>query len=511
MFSKFCVLSGIKKLAGQTIWYGASSIAARFLNYLLTPYLTAKLANVAYGEMSLVYAAIPFLNIIFTYGLETAYFRFAKKAEDQDRVYNTATVSLLTTTTLFTALLLLFRNQLAALIGIPDHPEYVTWSAFIIAFDALSVLAFAKLRFDGRPVKFAIVRIAGILINIFFVFFFLSICPDIQRKDPYSFIGTFYNPSMAVGYIIIANLIQSFITLLLLSKEFLSFRWQFDGKLWREIILYSSPLIIAGFGGMINETFDRIMLRWWSSAPTAELAKAQVGIYSACYKLSILITLFVQAFRMGAEPFFFKQAEGQNPQRIYARVMKFFVITICFMFLVVVLFLDVWKHFIQNPKQWEGLPVVPVLLLANMFLGIYYNLSIWYKLSNKTMTGAWITLIGAGITLGVNYLFIPSFGYMACAWATFLCYGSMMVISYLRGQKEYPVPYAAKKLVAYIVIAVLLYGLHGLFKKLGLDIWAERGFALILLCLFSLLVINLERKEFQRLPYVGRFFLPKAA
>src|SRR5438309_3058657 len=194
------------------MWYGASSIAARFLNYLLTPYLTAKLANAAYGEMSLVYAAIPFLNIIFTYGLETAYFRFAKVPEDQDKVYNTATVSLLTTTTILTALLLLFKKQIATVIGIQDHPEYITWSTFIIAFDALSVLAFAKLRFDGRPVKFASVKIAGILINIAFVFFFLSVCPAIQKKDPYSFIGTFYKPSLAVGYIIIANLIQSFFT-----------------------------------------------------------------------------------------------------------------------------------------------------------------------------------------------------------------------------------------------------------------------------------------------------------
>jgi O-antigen/teichoic acid export membrane protein len=503
-------LSGLKKLAGQTMWYGASSIAARFLNYLLTPYLTAKLANAAYGEMSLVYAAIPFLNIIFTYGLETAYFRFAKTEEEQDRVYNTATVSLLTSTVLFTALLLLCRKQLASLIGIQEHPEYITWSLFIIAFDALSVLAFAKLRFDGRPVKFATVKIAGILINIALVFFFLSVCPDIQKKNPYSFIGTFYKPSMAVGYIIIANLVQSFVTLLLLSKEFLSFRFRFDARLWRQLILYTAPLLIVGFGGMVNEVFDRIALRWWSGAPTAEAAKAEVGIYSACYKLSILITLFVQAFRMGAEPFFFRQAQGQDPQRVYARVMKFFVITICFMFLVVVLFLDIWKHFIQNPKQWEGLRVVPILLLANMFLGIYYNLSIWYKLSNKTLSGAWITLFGAAITLLINYLFIPSFGYMACAWATFLCYGSMMVISYTWGQREYPVPYAAKKLVAYIVIAVALYGLYGLFEKLDLDMWAQRGFALILLCLFGLLVMNLERKEFQRLPFVGKFFLPKA-
>jgi O-antigen/teichoic acid export membrane protein len=498
-------LSGIKKLAGQTLWYGASSIAARFLNYLLTPYLTATLSGVAYGEMSLVYAIIPFLNIIFTYGLETAYFRFSNNKEQQLDVYNTASVSLIITTSLLTTLMILFNDVFASIIGLEEHPEYFTWSAFIIAFDALSTLAFARLRFEGRPIKFATVRIAGILVNIALTFFFLSVCPQIQKEDPSGFIGTFYDPEIGVGYVIIANLVQAIATFLMLSKEFFAFRWRFNGKLWKEIILYSSPLILAGFAGMINETFDRIMLRWWTSAPTEAAAKFEVGAYSACYKLSILITLFVQAFRMGAEPFFFKQAQGQEPQRVYARVMKFFVITICLMFLAVALFLDVWKHFIQNPDYWEGLKVVPVLLLANMFLGIYYNLSIWYKLSKNTMAGAWITIIGAAITILVNYLFIPSLGYMACAWATFLCYGSMMAVSYTWGQKVYPVPYATKKLVAFILIVAGLYGFYILFQQLDLGVWVNRGFALVLMSLFGLLVLNVERKEFQKLPVVGRF------
>jgi O-antigen/teichoic acid export membrane protein len=314
-----------------------------------------------------------------------------------------------------------------------------------------------------------------------------------------------------VGYVILANLVQSAITMLLLSKEMLSFRWKFNAKLWKEIILYSSPLILAGFAGMINETFDRIMLNWWTNAPTPEAAKMEVGIYSACYKLSILITLSIQAFRMAAEPFFFSTAHGQQPQRTYARVMKFFVITICFMFLAVVLFLDVWKYFIQNKALWAGLKVVPILLLANMFLGIYYNLSIWYKLSNRTLAGAWITVIGAAITLFINYFFIPRYGYVACAWATFFCYGSMMVISYIWGQKAYRIPYAWRKLVAYMVICVLLYGAAQLFARLGLGPWADRGFAIVLFCLFTVLIINVERKEFQKLPYIGRFFAAKAA
>jgi O-antigen/teichoic acid export membrane protein len=503
-------LSGIKKLAGQTLWYGVSSIAARFLNYLLTPYLTKELMPDVYGEMSILYAAIPFLNVIFTYGLETAYFRYANTKEQHEQVFNTASVSLIFSTSIFTTLLVLFNKPIAEFLRIPNHPEYFTYSALIIGFDALTTLAFAKLRYEGRPVKFATVRILGIVINIACIFFFLSVCPKIYAHDPNGFIGTFYRPDYGVGYVIIANLVQAVLTLVFLSKEFFSFKWQFNGKLWRDIILYSSPLILAGFAGMINETFDRIMLSWWSSAPTLKQAKAEVGIYSACYKLSILITLFIQAFRMGAEPFFFKQAQGQQPQRVYARVMKFFVIIICFMFLIVSLFLDVWKYFIA-PNYWKGLGVVPILLLANMFLGIYYNLSIWYKLSNKTIAGAWITLIGAGVTLVINYLFIPRFSYFACAWATFSCYGSMMVVSYIWGQKNYRIPYPWRKLVAYLVITVALYGAYSLFAYFKLGTWTNRGFALVLISLFGLLIVNIERKEFEKLPFVGKYFVPRAA
>ncbi|HZH37484.1 MAG TPA: oligosaccharide flippase family protein, partial [Flavisolibacter sp.] len=456
--------------------------------------------------MSIIYAAIPFLNILFTYGLETAYFRFSKTKEKEAEVYSTATISLLVSTVLFTSVLLLFRQPLATLLGVPEHPGYLTLAAFIIAFDALAALAFARLRYQGKPRKFAFIRMAGILINIGFVVFFLSVCPAIQAKDPESFIGVWYNKKFGVGYILLANLLQSFFTILLLSKEFFSFRMRFDARLWKEIILYASPLILAGFAGMINETFDRIMLKWWSPAPTEDAAKIQVAIYSACYKLSILITLSVQAFRMAAEPFFFSAAQGQQPQKIYARVMKFFVITVCFMFLAVVLFLDFWKYFITNPIYWQGLGVVPVLLLANMFLGIYYNLSIWYKLSNKTIAGAWITLIGAAITLAINAALIPYFGYYACAWATFFCYGSMMVISFIWGQKQYRVPYAWKKLVAYIVICVIIYGVHAAFSLIGLNEWFNRAFGAMLFFVFAWFIGLVERKELQRLPYLGRFF-----
>lgn len=498
-------MSGIKKLAGQTLWYGGSTIIARLLNYLLTPYLTAKLTGAQFGEFSLVYSVIPFLTVIFSYGMETAYFRFVQREEHRESLHNTASVSLICSTVVFTLLMLLCNKSIATLISIKQHPEYITLGALIIALDTLALVPLAKLRQDGRPVKFASIRISSILVNIAFTYFFISVCPKLVAANPNSLIQLFYDKSYGVGYLIIANLIASFSTLLLLWKEFTAFKWEFNKALWKEMILYTLPLLIVGFGGVINETFDRIMLGWWSPAIGETAKHAEVGTYSACYKLSILITLFIQAFRMGAEPFFFKQAAAENPQKIYARVMKFFVITICTMFLVVALFLDIWKEFIRNKDMWAGLKVVPILLLANMFLGIYYNLSIWYKLTNKTMTGAWITVGGALVTLSINYFFIPLYSYSACAWATFFCYGGMMVASFILGQKYYYVPYAWKKLLAYMVIVVLLFFVHkGLHTLVPSFIF---GIALgaVLLAAFVLFILKVEKKEFQRLPFIGRY------
>ncbi len=496
----------IKSLAGQTVWYGASSIAARFLNYLLTPYLTAKLSGPGYGDVSVIYAAIPFLNVLFTYGLETAYFRFSQKEEFKKDIYSTSSISIFISTIILTALLLFSHSSFAHWLKLDAHPEFIIYSALIIAFDTLTTLPFAKLRQQGRPKKFALIRIISIFITIGLTYFFISVCPKIVAGTPGGFVAKYYIKNYGVGYVIIANLISSFVTLLLLSKELFSFKWKFNSTIWKTIMLYSLPLIIAGFGGMINETFDRIMLLWWTPVHNVDAAKNEVGIYSACYKLSILITLFIQAFRMGAEPFFFKQSQGDNPQRTYARVMKFFVITITVMFLVVALYLDIWKYFIRNKTFWEGLKVVPILLLANMFLGIYYNLSIWYKLTHKTISGAYITLIGAAITLIINFIFIPYYSYMACAWATFFCYGSMMVISFRWGQKAYRIPYAWKKLCSYIVIVVLLFFIHKTIIHFFSSGIVSISAATILLCIYLWFIMTVEKKEFKKLPVLGRFF-----
>jgi O-antigen/teichoic acid export membrane protein len=414
---------------------------------LLTPYLTYKLSDIAYGENSIVYAFIPFLNVIVTHGMETAYFKFGTK-ENEEEIYNTSSFSMLFVTLLVLIGLFTWSIPLAELLQITAHPEYISLLAWIVALDALTTIPFSRLRMQERPKKFALIKVGGILINILATYSFISLLPNYVQAHPDHFLQKLYQPNWEVGYILIAGIVQNVFVLLLLQKEIRSIRFKFNFSLWMRMMAYALPLVLVGFGGMINETLDRIMLGWWGPGETVDANKAMVGVYSACYKLAILITISIQAFRMGAEPFFFKQAETDQAQKTYAKVMKFFVISLCVMFLTVMLYIDIWKLFIQNPAMYVGLKVVPILLIANMFLGVYYNLSIWYKLSNRTMAGAWITLLGAIITILINYIAIPHFGYMASAWATFFCYGTMMVVSYLWGQRVYPVPYATKKLIA---------------------------------------------------------------
>lgn len=502
-------MGSIKKLAGQTFWYGLSSIFGRFLNYLLTPLLATIFASAEYGKITTLFTIAAFLNIIYTYGLETSYFRFSS-IQPEKKVYNTCSSSIILTTLVFTTLLVFSTGAFAAFLEMPDHPEYIAWVMFIVALDTLCVMPFAKLRFMGRPRKFAAIKILNILINVGLVIFFLVVCKNAYEKDQDNLFAILYNPGIGYGYVILANLIASGITLLLLAKEFFQFNFRLNPGFWKEMMRYSWPLIIVGFGGMVNETIDRIMLLKLYPG-TTEQAFSQSGIYSANYKLAVLIVLFIQAFRMGAEPFFFKQSTEENAPKTYARVMKFFIIACCFCFLAVVLFLDIWKYFMgtRHPEYYTGLKVVPVLMVAKIFLGAYYNLSIWYKITNRNLTGAWITLGGAAITILFNWFFIQELGYMACAIATILCYGFMMVMSYTLGQKHYPIPYAWKKLLAYIAICVIIFGFHRLFLLLELNPWINRGFALILIGMFAILVMNVERKEFQRLPYIGRFFTPR--
>ncbi len=495
----------MRKLAGQTFWYGFSSIFGRFLNYLLTPVLTGIYSSAKYGDISILFALAAFLNILFTFGMETSYFRFSRDG-DQRSVYDTGLTMLLITTSLLMVSLLGATPWIAAQMRIPDHPEYVDWVLWIVALDTLAALPFARLRHEGRPVKFAMVKILNIIVNIGLVLFFLVVCKGDHAAGKDTPWAAIYNPNVDIGYVFLANLAASGLTLLLLGKELAAFRPGIDIPLLKRMLVYTAPLIVVGFGGMVNETIDRFMIT--DRFPgTVEEARSANGIYSANYKLAVVIVLFIQAFRMGAEPFFFKSAGEQGSPRTYARIMKFFVLACCFCFLGVVLYLDVWKHFMgikRHPEYLEGLRVVPILMLSKIMLGVYYNLSIWYKLTDRTLTGAWITLGGALITVAVNYLTIPWIGYMGSAIATFLCYAFMMVASYRLGQRHYPVPYAWKKLTAYVVICLILFGIHRLFKAWSPGIWWTHAWATLLLLAFAVFVARIEKRELSSMPLISR-------
>ncbi|HLO80891.1 MAG TPA: polysaccharide biosynthesis C-terminal domain-containing protein [Chitinophagaceae bacterium] len=493
-------MSSIKKLASQTFWYGFSNIFGRFLNYLLTPLLTTIFASQKYGDISILFASAAFLQVIYTYGMETSYFRFSNLYPEKE-VYNTGLSTLVLTSVLFTAILFIPVQSLANYMEIGSHPEYIKWVLLIVALDTLAVMPFSKLRHEGRPRKFAFLKILNILINVSLVVFFLVFCKGQHEKGAENFWAVLYDPSIDIGYVFISQLVASAFTLLLLWKEIMSFSFSWNGKLIKEMLVYSAPLVIVGFGGMINETIDRFMIT--SMYPgTSDAARSANGIYSANTKLAIIITLFISAFRMGAEPFFFKQSTDEGAQRTYARVMKFFVLTCCICFLSVMLFLDGWKYFMgvkKHPEYLEGLKVVPLLMLGKIFLGVYYNLSIWYKLTNKNLMAAYVTIIGAVITIGFNWLLIPRMGYMGCAIASFLCYGFMMVISYTLGQKYYPVPYAWKKLTAYVVICILLFLVHQLFRNFSPNVWLTHAFGVVLSLAFLVFVVRVENKEFVKI------------
>lgn len=503
-------MSGIKKLAGQTIWYGIPRIFSRFLFFgisLLGFRLFDPNGSAPYTQ---IYAVIPFLNIVFSYGLETSFFRFAQ-THDRQSLYNTLNVSIFTSTILLTLLLFLFKGSITSFLEMEKHPEYVTWMIGITFFDTLYTLPMAKLRLEERPRKYAFINMFSVLLNIALVLFFYYVARPAHQKDPSSFLGGMFDPKVGIGYFILSNLIASAFTLLLLYKEFAAFKFMFDKKLWLEVMRYSYPLLIVGFGGMINEMISRVIYPKVLD-DTAFREEFELGVFGANYKLAVLITIFIQVFKMAAEPFFFNQSKNEGAQKMYARVMKFFVIACCFMFLVVSLFLDAWKYLIasKHSEYAEGINIVPVLAMAQVFLGIYYNLTIWYKLTNKNMMGAFITIGGAVLTILLNIILIPLFRYEGAAWATFFCYLFMMVASYHLGQKYYRIPYPKKKLLTYITIVALLYIIHELIVRF-LNTQASYysiiyyGTSFLFIGLFGLLILKVEKKELVNLPFVGKY------
>ncbi len=457
--------SPIKKLIGQTAIYGLSSIVGRLLSYLMVPIITRVFMPDVYGIVVELYAYVGFLLVFLTYGMETGFFRFAEKIKDANTVFSTAITPLFVTSSVFIISLIVFSQSIANFIQYPNNNEYIIFFAIIIGVDAFVSLPFAKLRQENKAIKFATFKLIGIFLNIGIQFFFIVICKNNSNESLSIFhiesLAHIYNPEIGVAYIFIANVVASVFTLLLFIPDLFKVKFSFSKILLKKMLIFSLPLLFVGLAGMANETIDRIMLKYLISIPagTEDASKyvmTQLGVYGAVFKLSILMTLFIQAFRYAAEPFFFAQEKEVGAKQVYANVMKYFVVFGLFIFLGVILFLDIFKYFIDE-KYWEGLYIVPILLVANLFLGIIYNLSLWYKLTDKTKYGAYIAGIGAIITILFNLILIPKIGYLGSAWGHFACYFTMMIISYFLGRKYYKVDYPLKDIFIYFVLAATIY------------------------------------------------------
>jgi len=475
--------SPIKRLFGEVAVYGLSSIIGRLLNYLLVPLYTYIFINPAdYGVVSELYAWVAFLIVLLTFGMETAFFKFIQDEKDKENTFSTGLSALLSLNTVFFFLILLFNEEIASLLLYKGHGEYIVLLGAIVAIDAICALPLAKLRAEEKAKRFAVIQLTSIGVNIILNLIFL--------------LGFFspQHPEEGVLYIFIANLVASLVKPLLLLKSFRLVSG-IDWSLLKRMTLYSFPLAIAGFAGIINETLDRILIKQMLFDPdtpsSLEYAESQVGIYSASYKLAMLVAILLQAYRYAAEPFFFRQMKNADRNKIYAQIMNVFIAFVCGVFLLVTLNIDLFKYFIQNETYWVGLKVVPILLMANIFLGIYYNQSIWYKLSGKTKFGAYIALTGAAVTVLINVLYIPVYGYMASAWATLIVYFIQMVMSYILGQRHYPIPYNLLKFIFYIGLALLLFFLSPYVQvdNFMLNIVAQNS----LLIMFIIVVVMFER------------------
>lgn len=441
-------MSSLKGLLGQTAIYGLPTIVGRLLNYFMVPLYTMYLPKDDYGVVSELYAWVAFLLVLLTFGMETAYFRYYNEKEDKERVFNNSFWTVLGVNALFLIVLLFSNGQIAELMLYGDHPEYIILLGLVVCIDAITAIPMAKLRSEQKALRFSSIHFSAIGVNIVLNLFLFNFVLDKE------------NPEEGILFILIANLLSSLVKMIGTLKDFIDIKFTFDLDLAKEMLRYSWPLVLAGLAGIVNETLDRALLKHVlhnQAGMSLTDAEGELGIYSACYKLAMIVSIFLQAYRYAAEPFFFGQAKTVDRNKLYVRIMNYFIAAVCIVFLGVALNIDIFKYFIRSEVYWEGLGVVPILLIANVFLGIYFNQSIWYKLSGQTRFGAYIALGGAAITIAINLLFIPVYGYWASAWATLVVYGLQMVASYLLGQKYYPINYNLRKFVLYFGLAVLLY------------------------------------------------------
>lgn len=451
-------MAGLKSLAKDTAIYGLSSILGKFLNWCFVfLYINVLRSASDYGIVTNLYAYMALLLIILTYGMETGFFRFAndKNCDNPMRVYSTTLISIASTSTLFVAVTALLLGPISTIMGYPNQQECIMMLAIIIAIDAFISIPFAYLRYQKKAIRFATLKLINIALNIALNLFFFLLCPYIYERNPEA-ISWFFSYDKLVQYIFVSNLISSAATLVMLLPELKGFKYTFDKKLWRTMLHYSLPILVLGIAGIMNQTFDKMFYPYLASSRPAHME--ELGIYGAVFKIAIVMVMFTQAFRFAYEPFIFakNKNEGGDAKAMYALTMKWFIITSLLIFLGVMFYIDI-VSFVMPPAYFKGIHIVPVIMAAEVFFGIIFNLSLWYKLTDRTQWGAYLAIFGFIILALVNIAFVPKYGYEACAWASFTCYFAMMIASYIIGQHYYPIKYPLKEIGAYTLLAVILY------------------------------------------------------
>ncbi len=471
-------MSVLKKFLKDTVIYGLATVIPRLMNIILVNLHTDKLETTSYSENTTFYVYAAFFNVLLTYGMETAFFRFFSKSEEKEKIFSTALISLLVTSAVFFVLVFSFNTQLADFVALDK--TFFNLLIGVLVLDTLVAIPFAYLRATGRPLKFTAIKLINIALVVILNYFFLWAIPKFQIDFPY------YKETSLVTYIFIANFVASLVTFLLLIPYFFKTKLQFSKRILKQLLNYSWPIMVAGLAYVINENFDKFWI-------PQELGKSVNGAYAGCYKLGVFMTIFIMAFRLGAEPFFFNHAKEKNATKTYAFIMKYFVILGCAMLVFIIAYLDLFKILlVDNPDYWIAIEIVPIILLANLCLGIYFNLAIWYKLTDKTRYGMYISIFGAVITIVLNITLVSEIGFMASAWITLLTYVSMMLVSYFLGQKHYPVPYDLKRILSYLFISVIL-------SVIALKSNQNYYINTVLVLVFLGLVILFEKKELKQL------------
>ncbi len=490
----------MKKLAKETAMYGVSSILGKFLNWMMVPLYTYVLKSSAdYGIVTNLYAWTALLLVMLTYGMETGFLRFANKnKEEAGKVYSTTLIAVGTTSTIFALICIFFSHPIANAMGYANHSEFIAMLGTVVAFDAFGCIPYVYLRFKNRPVRFVALNLFAIFVNIFFNIFFLVVCPWLVVKAP-NLINWFYNPNYGVGYVFISNIFSTALVTVALLFDVFVVKFEFDRILLKKMLKYSLPLVVLGVAGIMNQTLDKILFPFLMPG---KQGASELGIYGATSKIALVMTMFTQAFRYAYEPFIFAQKKDKNSLDTYADAMKYYILIALFIFLGMVLYMDIFKYIIQR-SYWVGLKVVPVVMFSFIFQGIFFNLSLWYKLTDKTMYGAWFSILGTIIMVLLNIILVPTYSYMGCAWAAFACFFVIMLVSYFFGQKYMPIKYYLKTIGLYTVVSITLY---------IISTFINTPYAILNIALKSILMVIylvlLVKRDFslRTMPVINRFF-----